>query len=50
MKTDPSIIYMVPEHNQKVLQMRYHEGQFDYFGKKCMSMLGMMEVRWKVDG
>ena len=25
-KTDPSIIYMVTDHNQKVLQMRYWEG------------------------
>ena len=29
--------------------MRYRERQVDYFGKKVMSLLGMMEVRWKVD-
>ena len=29
MKTYPSIIYMVPDHKQKVLQMRYQEGQVD---------------------
>ena len=32
MKTDPSIIYMVPDHKQKVLQMLYQEGQVDYYG------------------
>ena len=50
MKLDPSIIYMVPDHKQKVLQMRYFEGQVDYFGKKGMSLLGVVEVRCKVDG
>ena len=30
--------------------MMHCEGQVDYFGKKCMSLLGMMEVRRKVDG
>ena len=29
MKTDPSIAYMVPYQNQKVLQMRYCDGQDD---------------------
>ena len=32
MKTDPSIIYMVPDHKQKVLQMLYQEGPVDYYG------------------
>ena len=30
--------------------MSYREGQVDYFCKKDMSMLGMMEARWKLDG
>ena len=34
MKIDPSIIYMVPYHKNK-LQMRYREGQVDYYGKKA---------------
>lgn len=50
MKADPSIVLMLPDHKQKVLQMRYREGQVEYYGKKGMSLLGMMEVRWKVDG
>ena len=29
--------------------MKYCKGHFYYFGKKDMSLLGMMEVRWKVD-
>ena len=29
MKIDPSIVYMVPYHNQKVLHMMYHELQVD---------------------
>ena len=41
---------MVLDHKQKVLQMRYREGQVEYFGKKGMSLLGMTEVRCKVDG
>ena len=35
--------YMIPYHKQKVLKMMHCEGQVDYFGKKCMSLLGMME-------
>ena len=34
-KTDPSIIYMVPDHKRKVFQMRYQEGKVEYFGKKA---------------
>ena len=30
--------------------MRYQEGKVDYYGKKVMSLLGFMEIRWKVDG
>ena len=30
--------------------MRNWEGQVDYYGKKGMSLLGIMEIRWKVDG
>ena len=30
--------------------MRFRKGQIDYFGKKGMSLLDNMEVRWKVDG
>ena len=32
MNTEPSIVYMVPYHNQKVLHMRFCEVQVDYFG------------------
>ena len=35
MKTYPSIVYMVPDHKQKVFQMRYHNGKVDYFGMKA---------------
>ena len=50
MKTDPSIIYMVPYYKQKFLKMSYHEGQVDYFCKKDIIVLGMMEVRCKLYG
>ena len=30
--------------------MSYCQVQVDYFGKKVISLLVMMEVRWKVDG
>ena len=49
MKIDPSIIYMVPDHKKNVFQMRYWDGKVDYFGKKGMSLLGIVEIRWKVD-
>ena len=49
MKTDPTIIYMFPDHNL-FLQMTYQEGQVYYFGKRGMSLLGIMEIRWKVGG
>ena len=49
-KTYPSIIYMIPYLKQRVLQMRYCEVQVDYFGETGMTLLGIMEIRWKVDG
>ena len=49
-KTDLYIIYMVPDYNQKVLQIKYWEGKVDCYGKKGMSLLVFMERRWKVDG
>ena len=41
---------MVPDHKKKYFHMRYHEGQVDYFGKKVISLLRMVEVRWKLGG
>ena len=40
MKTDPSSIYMVSDHKNK-LQMRYQEGQVDYYGKKRHEFVGI---------
>ena len=34
------------DHKQKILQMKYREGQVEYYGKKGMSMLGTMIVQW----
>ena len=50
MKKEPFIIYVIPDHNQKLLQMMFLERKGDWFGKKGMSFLSTMEVRWKVDG
>ena len=50
MKTDLSIIYMVPDHKQRVFQMRYRAGRVDYYGKKGIRLLGIIEIKWKVDG
>ena len=33
-KTYTFIVYMIPDHKQKVLHMRYRDGYADYFGKK----------------
>ena len=41
---------MVPDHNQKKLQVGYWEGKVNYYGKKGMSLLGIMEIRWEVNG
>ena len=49
-KTHPSIIFMVPDHKQNVLRTRYWEIQVDDYGIKGMSLLGIMEKMWKVDG
>ena len=40
---------MIPDHKQNILQMRYCEGQVDYYGKRGMRLLRIMEIRWKVD-
>ena len=40
----------IPDHKKTVLKMRYCKGQVDYFCKKGMSLLGIMEIRWKVGG
>lgn len=50
MKGDPSILYIVIDHRQKVEQMRFREGQVEYYGKKGMSMLGAMFSQWNDDG
>ena len=34
-KTDPSIIYMVPDHKQNVFQIIHREGWVDYYSKKA---------------
>ena len=46
MKTEPSIIYMVLDHNKKVFQTRYQEVQVDYYAKIGMSLFIFMEIRW----
>jgi len=37
-------IMIVLDHKQKILGMKYREGQVDYFGKKGMSLLGSMVI------
>eukprot|EP00559_Dactyliosolen_fragilissimus_P007958 CAMPEP_0184871406 /NCGR_PEP_ID=MMETSP0580-20130426/40701_1 /TAXON_ID=1118495 /ORGANISM="Dactyliosolen fragilissimus" /LENGTH=1005 /DNA_ID=CAMNT_0027374063 /DNA_START=1121 /DNA_END=4139 /DNA_ORIENTATION=- len=46
LKEDPSTALIVMDHKQKILQMKYREGQVEYYGKKGMSMLGTMAVQW----
>ena len=45
LKKDPSTALIVMDHKQKILQMKYREGQVEYYGKKGMSMLGTMVVQ-----
>eukprot|EP00957_Ditylum_brightwellii_P078139 5940772-Ditylum_brightwellii.AAC.1 len=44
LKLDLKQILMVMDHKQKVLPMKYQEGQVEYFGKKGMRLLGFMVV------
>jgi len=37
LKTDSTKIFIVIDHKQKIQQMKYHEGQVEYYGKKGMS-------------
>ena len=46
LRNDPSKVLIVMDHKQKILQMKYREGQVEYYGKKGMSMLGTMIVQW----
>ena len=46
-KADPEKhILIVMDHKQKVQNMKYREGQVEYYGKKGMSVLGTMVVQW----
>jgi hypothetical protein len=47
---DPTRMLIVIDHKQKVLPMRYREGQVEYFGKKGMSLLGTMIVQANTGG
>ena len=47
MKEDPTVGLIVVENEQKTSQMKYREGQVEYFGKIGMSMLGTMLDQWK---
>ena len=35
---------IILDHKQKILSMKYREGQVEYYGKKGMSLLGSMIV------
>ena len=37
-------VMIVLDHKQKILNMRYREGQVEYFGKKGMSLLGTIII------
>lgn len=34
------------DHKQKILQMKYCEGQVEYYGKNDISMLRTLMVQW----
>ena len=44
-----SRILVVMDHKQKVLSMKYREGQVEYYGKKGMSLLGSMIIECVID-
>lgn len=41
-----SMVFIVIDHKQKILQMKYREGQVEYNGKKGMTMLRTMVIQW----
>ena len=49
LKTNMDTIMVVMDHKQKILQMKYREGQVEYYGKSGMSMLGTMIISWTDD-
>ena len=49
LKTDETKALIVIDHKQKILQMKYREGQVEYYGKKGMSLLGSMIVTWSTE-
>jgi hypothetical protein len=44
-------VLIIIDHKQKILGMKYREGQVEYFGKQGMSLLGAMMVQrmWVAD-
>ncbi|XP_040564364.1 uncharacterized protein [Lepeophtheirus salmonis] len=48
LKGDSSRILVVIGHKQKVLPMKYCEGQIEYYRKKAMNVIGTNEIRWVV--
>ena len=49
LRNNPSKALIVTDHKQKILQMKYREGQVEYYGKKGMSLLGTMLVQWSAE-
>ena len=49
LKTEHDTIMIVMDHKQIILQMKYWEGQVEYYGKSGMSMLGTMIISWTDD-
>ena len=45
LKNDSSSVILVIGHKQKIEPMRYRETQVKYYGKKGMSLRGMMMIR-----
>ena len=46
-KVDISRIITVLNHKQKVIRMRFCEGQIECVGKNVMSILGSKELQWE---
>lgn len=44
---DLIIIFLVIDQKQKILVMKFREGEVEYYGKTGMSLLGLMALCWK---
>lgn len=46
LKQDQTKVLIFMNHKQKILQIKYREGQMEHYGEKGICMLATMIVQW----